>query len=82
MPKTFFVTRPTLANQLLDAGFEGLRTKNPYDDSRPAWKFVLTASLAFEISRYYQSIQKPVPQTITKFLQVTSPTVAEAENLL
>lgn len=82
MPRTFFVTRPTLANSLMDAGFKGERTVNPYDESRPAWKFPLSQSLALEISRYYRSIEKPVPVTISKFLQVTSPTVAEAENLL
>jgi len=82
MPRTFFVTRPTLANQLMDSGFKGERTVNPYDESRPAWKFPLSQSLALEISRYYRSIEKPVPVTISNYLKAAAPTTAEAENLI
>ena len=75
--KQYFCARPTLAGKLLEEGFKGETTINPYHPERPAWKFDITTSLAFTVAEYYRSINKPIPQIIRDHLQAESPISAE-----
>ena len=80
--KHYFCTRPSLASILLDAGFQGRQTANPYHPERPAWSFDLSTSLAFTVAEYYQEIGKAAPKVITDLLKAAAPTTAEASDLL
>ena len=78
----YFCTRPTLASTLLDAGFKGRQTANPYHPERPAWSFELSTSLASTVAEYYKQIGQAVPKVITDTLKAVAPTTAETENLI
>ena len=49
----FFTARPKLASYLLENGFEGSRTTNPYDPNRAAWVFSRTDALMKCVSEYF-----------------------------
>lgn len=57
--KKFFTTRPRLASYLLQAGFEGEVTLNPYDTKRPAWLFDKTDELLKCVENYFMKEDKP-----------------------
>lgn len=45
MAKTRLVTRPKLASRLMEAGFVGRKTVNPWSPERTAWEFPETPEL-------------------------------------
>ena len=76
--RKYFCARPVLASLLMGKGFKGEKTVNPYHEDRPAWNFDLTMSLCFEVAKYYQSIEKPVPKIIQEYLQTEAPLTSES----
>lgn len=57
--KFYFTTRPKLASYLLQKGFKGEITLNPYDTKRPAWLFVKSDELLKRVNSYFGKEDKP-----------------------
>lgn len=51
--KTRLVTRPKLASKLMEAGFVGRKTVNPWSPERTAWEFPATPEVLEIIGRDY-----------------------------
>ena len=66
--KTYFCSRPSLAGELMEAGYNGKTAVNPYHPERPGWTFEITLPLAQDVALYYQRIGRPVPRVIADFL--------------
>lgn len=76
--KKFFCTRPSLAGQLMSAGFRCEPAPNPYRPELSAWSFDLTMSLAFAVAEYYKGIRKAPPKAIRDYLKAEAPVTSES----
>ena len=52
--KYFFTARPKLASYLMECGFKGERTVNPYAPTRAAWVFEGSDVLEKYVAEYFE----------------------------
>lgn len=57
MTKTELITRPRLASFLMQRGFEGVRTINPFNPKRVAWEFESTPSMLSARQEYFNKLR-------------------------
>lgn len=68
-PNTTTTTRPRLANELQNAGYELKQTRSVWNPAQLAWEFTLDRRSAEIVKNFYDQIGKPAPAAVQKFLQ-------------
>lgn len=67
--RTYFCTRPRLAQLLIDAGYSYRLCTNPWEPTRRAWQFDVTAELVKMVKHFYAEIGKPLPPSTVSIFQ-------------
>ena len=66
---TFTCGRPTLASELIAAGYTAETKVSPWDEKKTLWLFDLDEKAVAIIRRHYVRANKPLPKVITDFLK-------------
>lgn len=64
LPRVFTCTRPSLAAELMQAGYEARQTVNPWDPNLRAWVFEIDAVGVDIIKTHYARAGKKPPRSI------------------
>lgn len=66
---TYICTRPQLVGILIQQGCNPTPTVNPWNPDKAAWLFDLDDNSAQIISDYYNSIDKPTPTSVQRYIK-------------
>ena len=67
--RVFFTTRPRLASYLISQDHEGRKVTNPYEPERPAWEFLETKRLAYDVKRYCEANDMGLPPQLERYFR-------------
>ena len=65
----FTCSRPTLATELIDAGYSAEQKTSPWDKQKTLWVFELDDKAVDIVRRHYVRVNRPMPKRIVDFLK-------------